>query len=72
MGMKSLPEQQPPWGVLLGGQCIVVQEAPGSKPGGPPFSETKKGAWELGLTMHLTSYSLTLTVHSPTKSNKGK
>ena len=34
--------------------------------------EAKKGARELGLTMHNTSYSLTLTVHSPTKSNKGK
>ena len=65
--------------------CTVhlVREAPGSKPrwGTPIFGplpfrgdslEMKKGAWELGLTMHNTSYSLTLTVHSPTKSNKGK
>ena len=44
----------------MGAQCIVVREAPGSKPRGwtpivgpLPFRgdslETKKGAWELGL-----------------------
>ena len=56
--------------------------APVRNPGGTPIFwplpfrgdrlETKKGARELGLTMHNTSYTLTLTAHSPTKSNKGK
>ena len=66
----------------MGEQCIVVRGVPGSKPRGNPHFwplpfrgdrlETKKGARELGLTMHNTSSTLTLTVHSPTKSNKGK
>ena len=56
--------------------------SPVRNPGGTPIFwplpfrgdrlETKKGARELGLTMHSTSSTLTLTVHSPTKSNKGK
>ena len=56
--------------------------SPVRNPGGTPIFgplpfwgdslETKKGAWELGLTMYNTSYSLTLTVHNPTKSSKGK
>ena len=82
MGTKSLPGQRPPGGVPWVHSAFGA-EAPGWKPrrGTPIFGplpfrgdslETKKGARELGLRMHNTSYSLTLTVHSPTKSNKGK
>ena len=66
----------------MGEQCIVVRGSPVRNPGGTPIFwplpfrgdrlETKKVARELGLTMHSTSSTLTLTVHSPTKSNKGK
>ena len=82
MGTKSLPGQRHPGGVPwvhsafgAGGPRFETQA--GNPHFGPlPFRgdslETKKEAWELGLRMHNTSYSQTLTVHSPTKSNKGK
>ena len=83
MGTKIAARAATPDWRAMGAQCIWCGRPPGSKPrwgtpifGPLPFQgdslEMKKGAWELGLTMHNTSYSLTLTVHSPTKSNKGK
>ena len=82
MGTKSLPGQQHPGGVPWVNSALWCGGSPVRNPGGTPIFwplpfrgdrlETKKGARELGLTMHSTSSTLTLTVHSPTKSNKGK
>ena len=82
MGTKSLPGQRHPGGVPWVNSALWCRGSPVRNPGGTPIFwplpfrgdrlETKKGARELGLTMHSTSPTLTLTVHSPTKSNKGK
>ena len=82
MGTKSLPGQRHPGGVPWVNSALWCGGSPVRNPEGTPIFwplpfrgdrlETKKGARELGLTMHNTSYSLTLTVHSPTKSNKEK
>ena len=82
MGTKSLPGQRHPGGVPWVNSALWCGGSPVRNPGGTPIFwplpfrgdrlETKKGARELGLRLHSTSYSLTLTVHSPTKSNKGK
>ena len=82
MGTKSLPGQRHPGGVPWVNSALWCGGSPVRNPGGTPIFwplpfrgdrlETKKGARELGLTMHSTSSTLTLTVHSPTKSNKGK
>ena len=82
MGMKLLPGQRHPGGVPWVNSALWCGGSPVRNPGGTPVFwplpfrgdrlETKKGARELGLTTHSTSSTLTLTVHSPTKSNKGK
>ena len=82
MGTKSLPGQRHPGGVPWVNSALWCGGSLVRNPGGTPIFwplpfrgdrlETKKGARELGLTTHSTSSTLTLTVHSPTKSNKGK